>query len=1714
GDRAQVVVANPAGITCDGCGFINASRATLTTGTPVVEEGRLEGYRVVGGTVRIEGAGLDAREADHTALIARAVEVRAGVWARELTVAAGAGAYDAGGARTGAAPGAGGAPAFAIDVAALGGMYAGKIRLIVTEAGAGVRNAGTLEAGAGGLVLTADGRLVNAGTLAASGDVRLEAGAVETTGTVRAGGAARATAAGALVQAGTMSAAGGVRLEAGGGLETAPGSVTAAGVDGTGRAAAPAELVLEAGGTLRLRGRQRAGGALRAAGAAVDLSGTEAVAGGDLAADARTGGLDVRGATLRAAGTLRLRAAGAIGHAGADSAGAALEVTAAGLDNAGGRLAQTGTGPGRIAVAGTLANAGGTVASRGALTVAAGGLDNVSGRVVADGGLTLDLGAGGLDNRGGLLSSAAVLAVRALPGTAVPNAGGEALAGVRLELRDAAFEGGRLLSEGDAVLRFAGAWRHAAELVALGDVDAAAGGPAENAGLLRAGGRLRLGAPALANAAGAELSGARTRLEVAGLLDNRGLIDGDAVRVEAGALDNRGGGRLYGGTLAVAVAGALRNLPEAGAAPAVAARARLDLGVGELLNGRDAVVFSLGDLALGGALDGAARAAGRAARVLNEGGAIEARGALRLAAERVENRNAGLVTREAADPPVYEEWVQPRWSATRYPRASCWGIGGGQDKNGCAGHAGLFEDYTWYRVWVARTRTVVEATAPGRILAGGDLSIEAGRVENADSHIVAGGALDIAAATVDHRATRGRRVVRYEGESAYTWVESCGLFGSKHCRRWTAWVPYTPAPQVEAVYDLPTLRVAAGAAPAGSGTDPGARTPAALDRGAETAPGAAPAPELVLPPSALVVAAPDPAGPYLETDPRFADRGRWLSSDYLLGRLGLDPAAVQRRLGDGLIEQRLVREQLLALRGRLPAPDPRDGEAWWRALLEAGATVARRLGLRPGIALTPEQVAALTSDIVWLVERTVRLPDGRTVRALVPQVYVVPRPGDLDGRGALLAGRTLDLALSGEGRLGGTVAGRRIVVRAEELLQAGRLAAGDEAVLAARGDLRVEGGRLEAGGRLALEAGRDLAVASTVRRTEAGGGRYTRTRLERVARLHVTGGDGRGEGLLSLAAGRDLRLVAADLRNDARGGLVAVTAGRDLALEARTAGWSERTVWDDRNRLVQGERRAAGTRIEAAGDAALAAGRELTARAARVRAGGHVALSAGEGLRLEAGARERWWEEARHRRSRGLLGGSERTSLARRETREAEAAVVSAGSVTARTGGDLVLRGAAVAADGDVGLSAAGDLRLEAAPTARRELRIERRRRSGVFRGPGLGLTVGRERLDARTATRAEGAAPSAVGSLGGDVRLRAGGAYRQRGGSVAAPGGDVAIEAAEVEIAPAEARRETRWSERREVRGLSVSVSNPVVTAARTVADMAAAASATDDARVRALAGATAGLALWNARDALQADPKRLGGVRVSLMLGASRSEASGVERAVLLLPAEVAAGGDVVVRARGVRGGAEVAGERGAAGGEAGDVSVRGSLVRAGGAVVLDASRDVLLEAGEERFATSSRQASRSAGAGLGFGSGGVSVEAQASGWRGSREAWEVRRRLARVEAGGRLEVRAGRDVGLEGAVGAGERVVVRAGRDLAVRSVQDAAGVRVRERGAGASVGVGLGGGVSVSAWGEGTELDAGWRSVVERAGLRAGGEGFDVEAAGAVRLEGGVIASAEG
>src|SRR5450830_1117986 len=177
GDRAHVIIANPSGLYVGNAGFINASRATLTTGTPDIVGGSLDSYRVTGGTVTIDGNGLDARSTDYTDIMARAVQVNATIWANNLKVRTGANTISADQSLvTAIAGGIGEATGqFSIDVAKLAGMYAGQIVLVGTEHGVGMSNAGVIGAGAGDVVVTVDGLLQNKGSITATQNIAVTA---------------------------------------------------------------------------------------------------------------------------------------------------------------------------------------------------------------------------------------------------------------------------------------------------------------------------------------------------------------------------------------------------------------------------------------------------------------------------------------------------------------------------------------------------------------------------------------------------------------------------------------------------------------------------------------------------------------------------------------------------------------------------------------------------------------------------------------------------------------------------------------------------------------------------------------------------------------------------------------------------------------------------------------------------------------------------------------------------------------------------------------------------------------------------------------------------------------------------------------------------------------------------------------------------------------------------------------------------------------------------------------------------------------------------------------------------------------------------------------------------------------------------------------------------------------------------------------------------
>ena len=185
GKKADLIIANPNGIVGSNFGYINTGRAVLTTGKPFVgPEGDLRGLNVSKGTITIESLGLDAKTADSAEIYARAAKLNAAIWAQKLNITTGSNEIDY---RTGqvAKVLSDEDLGVSLDVAALGGMYAGQIFLIGTAKGLGVNMEGNMHCLDTDVIVTQNGDIINKGKLGAKGNVNIATnGRMENSGIV------------------------------------------------------------------------------------------------------------------------------------------------------------------------------------------------------------------------------------------------------------------------------------------------------------------------------------------------------------------------------------------------------------------------------------------------------------------------------------------------------------------------------------------------------------------------------------------------------------------------------------------------------------------------------------------------------------------------------------------------------------------------------------------------------------------------------------------------------------------------------------------------------------------------------------------------------------------------------------------------------------------------------------------------------------------------------------------------------------------------------------------------------------------------------------------------------------------------------------------------------------------------------------------------------------------------------------------------------------------------------------------------------------------------------------------------------------------------------------------------------------------------------------------------------------------------------------------
>ncbi|WP_375661016.1 DUF637 domain-containing protein [Bartonella sp. CL71SXKL] len=162
GHMADVIIANPNGITCNGCGFINTPRVTLSTGQPIIgADGALSGLRVEGGDITIGSRGADGSALDIFDLVSRKISIGGPIQVKgDLAVIAGHNHFDYHKREATSLGSDGKEPELAIDSSEFGGMYAGQIRVIANDKGAGVKMRGDMVANAGAMRLTSDGKLV------------------------------------------------------------------------------------------------------------------------------------------------------------------------------------------------------------------------------------------------------------------------------------------------------------------------------------------------------------------------------------------------------------------------------------------------------------------------------------------------------------------------------------------------------------------------------------------------------------------------------------------------------------------------------------------------------------------------------------------------------------------------------------------------------------------------------------------------------------------------------------------------------------------------------------------------------------------------------------------------------------------------------------------------------------------------------------------------------------------------------------------------------------------------------------------------------------------------------------------------------------------------------------------------------------------------------------------------------------------------------------------------------------------------------------------------------------------------------------------------------------------------------------------------------------------------------------------------------------------
>ena len=872
----------------------------------------------------------------------------------------------------------------------------------------------------------------------------------------------------------------------------------------------------------------------------------------------------------------------------------------------------------------------------------------------------------------------------------------------------------------------------------------------------------------------------------------------------------------------------------------------------------------------------------------------------------------------------------------------------------------------------------------------------------------------------------------------------------------------------------------------------------------------------LLPTNSLFGINPDSNANYLvEVDPDFNNYNKWLSSDYMLDRLQLDPTVTQKRLGDGFYEQALIRDQIHQLTGNYFLDNNQDDQTQYQMLMNNGLTFAEGYSIRPGIALSAAQVAQLTSDIVWLVEETVTLDDGKSVTALVPKVYLRPEGLQLRPNGSLIsAGEGFNVNLSGDFKnVSGVVMGRDVMnISANNIDNISGLLTSDIVNLNAVEDIDNVGGEVRVNNALFATAGNDINIESTTQNSNNG----KRINLDRIAGFYV---DDELKGRLQATAGQDINLKAANIDNAAEQGTTVLYAGKDINLGTLTTGFSESLYIDEDNQRTVKVSNEVGSNVTGKGSITAIADNDISIRGSNVRSDeGPVGISAGQDVKIENSLSS---ESVNAKSSYKVSGQLSRSTIKESGAKSREVtnfSNIEGDTVSIQAGRDISLTGTNALSDSGTQLSAGRDVSILAAKNTFSESSSNQEKKKGIFGSEGsTGFTVGKQQTDDSNTKTETQYASSKVGAIDGNVIIDAGHTYQQTGSNLvagmgadtgkdinSADRGNTVIRAQDINIDNNINVTTTQSEQKFKQTGLTVSVSNSLVDNVNAIRDLEEAAGNTGSTRMKgiaAISGLLKAQALAEqAQETLGSIQNGVGNTRIQATIGSQKSQSNSSS------VTEVNQGSNIDTN--------NLALIATGAGSDS-NININGSSLTVSNDALFQADNDLNVNGVAQNSNTRSNNKSSSTAIG-GYASFGqntsAGITASASRGKGYANSDSTTYANSQINVGSTTTFDIGNDVNIKGGVINTNKAQGVIGGDVNIESLQDTATYDSNQKNIGFSADIdiaGGGAGSSLSVNGGKTDLNADYQAVGEQSGIFTGDGGLDLTAGGKTTLIGGAI-----